>query len=413
MSLRSTIWGGVFSALSLSTFAFANATQPLELIHLANTTVLQAPIVQEQEKKVAEQQSLIPLSQVKPNPELELGVGPKTVAGESGLALEIGLKKTIAQKEKYSALNEVANCEVTLERLHLKQAKRDHYFAVIKAGYAYTYHQELLRFFQSRIQNLENFDTYFEQRPLVSPKINVSAQLVKGKLKEIKRQVIEADSKFFMDFNRLQELGMSGYREENAPLLQVPDLPKRSELVRITFDDVLKNDLQLQAYDIQLQKIDLQTKVLMFSYKTPTSLFAKYTMATVSDTETQLIGGITRPIKTSSPEVAVSLSKSFEKQALEAKKEARKKELLATYTYLDHEFKEAYEILHLYPDSYCEMLEKYSQTSIQYFKRDQIDILELLELENNYIQAKTAQLNAKIQLATALTELQHLGKHHE
>ena len=169
----------------------------------------QHPSVIAAQYEVTQKERLIDQSQIAPNPELELSLGQKQNSGAGGLLYDLSLSQVFVSDQKLQNYRQWALQHRDWAKLKLEQTKQEIRYQIIFNGYAYMWQKDYAKTIQRRIDRLQFVQTYLQNRPLLSPQLQVNAQLFNNTLLALRHSVMTAENDLVGLSAKLEALGIA------------------------------------------------------------------------------------------------------------------------------------------------------------------------------------------------------------
>ncbi len=343
-------------------------------------------------------------TQVGPNPELELNAGQKSDATSSGLTIETTLKQTLRYPGKLEAKKRWVLGKTALQDIELQKLKLKLHYAIWAKSYEWDSANQQFAINQRRIRKLHWINTYLSSRPFVSPQKRLESNIVEAHLKAYQMEGIQLNAQKSIARVALQNL-MTDPLPESLPLPAIPAASPQWEKLHAKLKDQNPDIQQMKA---QLTQIDLETHVLKIEGNPDFDLLGRYAAETASETERFFSFGIGMTLP-------ITNQNRFAIQAQAQQKKAVEAQLIQVIKDKETQWQEALillnrsqEILNLYTPAWMNRVETGLDQAIEDFKKGQVDLLSILELESQWMAVSDIRLEAQTEWVTAWSTLMQL-----
>lgn len=346
-------------------------------------------------------------TQVVQNPELELGVGQKNDGLSTGLTFETTLKQTVFYPGKLAAKKALALSEVELQEVEIQRLKSELTRLIVTKAFQLNLTVKRTEMNQKRIHKLHWVKDYLNSRPFVSPQKKVEIRLVESDLKDHQLEDIQLRSQAETSLLELQALmakPVLGSIEVEIPSVDLKTLES-------LHGDLLTKNPELKVFALKLNQVEQDSQNLALDAKPNFDLFGRYASESASGKDQFLSVGIGLELPLSNKNQFALQAQPHKKQALELQRDKKLKDLEAEWQSALVSIKKAQAIVELYNPDWISQLENSLDQAIDAFKKGQVDLLSVLELESQWVNASNKRFDAKLDQAEAYANLiQLLGQ---
>jgi Outer membrane efflux protein len=346
-------------------------------------------------------------SQIGFNPELEMSAGHKNDGAANGLTIDTSLKQTWLYPGKQDARKALAMSHVHLQDTTTQKLKSTLANDLIIKTFQWQIDIKKQAFNQKRVQKLNWIKTYLNSRPFASPQKRLEIRLIESHLKSLQMEshklaTLAATSRFALE--ALIQAPISTQIDSPAVPQNIPVLANQKQALATQNPDI-------QALHIQIAQTDIETKNLDMEANSDIDLLGRYASESASGTDQFYSIGIGIELPFSNKNKAALHAQPYKKKALESQLAQLLKEKEAQWQTAISALTQAQATLSLYTPTWITELEASLDHAIDGFKKEQTELLSVLELESQWHAAMTTHYDAKVEEITTYTTLrQLLGK---
>ncbi len=341
-------------------------------------------------------------SMVGENPVLETAIGRKNDDFASGWTLEAELRQSLQNSDKTTAKKALALNEVTLQEHRIQKLKTALANSILLTLYQIETTSKKIEVNQKRIQKLNWIKSYLSSRPFVSPQKKLEIRLIESDLKAHQLDAIQLKSQLEVFKSEFQKFGAVSVPDSRT-LPVVPfkfDLPPQVQIVRKNPD--------VQLLNTEIEHIQLESKSLIQDAKPDFEIFGRYAVESASETEQFISIGIGTGLPLSNKNRVSLLAQASKKNSLELQRAQLIKDKESQFRSAVSALDQAQEVLKIYDADWARQIELSLDQAIDGFKKDQVDLLSILELESQWVESLNMHHTARLNWVTAYTHLNEL-----
>ncbi|MEK6557702.1 MAG: TolC family protein, partial [Candidatus Margulisiibacteriota bacterium] len=327
-------------------------------------------------------------SQLGLNPDFEISLGQKTDGISNGSTIETGLRQTFLFPGKSEAKKSLSQGEVSLQDIEIERLRASLANALLVKLYERDYVGKRRIANQTRISRLNFVKDYLSSRPFVSPQKRLELKLVESKLRE----------------HQMDEIQLKAQLEELSSQLEIfGEIPEFVELAQVPFDtDVLTSSrpkaqsLEAKSILSHIQQLERESNLLDLEAKPDFDVLGKFASGAASGTDQSMSLGIGLELPFTNKTSYSQQALIYKKKGLEYQLNQLKKEQDVQWIEVLITLKKSQDILSLYSNSWLKQLETSLLQTLNDFKRGQVDLLSVLELDTQWGEALMKQYEAKL-----------------
>lgn len=376
--------------------------QPYTLAQLLQMATDRSQNLQALRTQLAAVDPLIDRAGALDNPVLDLGLGLKQSPSAAGLAYGIAYLQPLNPAGKAELIKQSLELDRSILKLKIKLAEAELTYETALASYHYDAAQKKYRYAASRMEWAELIKTYLRSRPFASPQQKIEVMLVENRLRAITSEAEALQMELGLDqvwlqglvqednFKNVQLHGLNRFTGNQDPLISESDIPK------IVHDIP---SLRLAQVERDRQGVELAQSRISAEPQWSVGGGISQEMAGGTDTIIQSALQISLPVyRQQAAQVAhlIQLGKALD-QDLERQRRQRQLELAT----LRIQWQSGLKQLAYYPIDIIHQHQDRLQTATDFFKKGQLDLISLLELEDQVSQAAFRALDVQGDLAQA------------
>lgn len=413
MSLRSTgkVWKLILfiCALMYSIPTRAQQVSPsadgkrslAELVRLAlqNTQILGAQDARAEEKRLSASQA-----RTWPSSSLDFSAGQKQEDSINGPTHELTFTQPLPLLGKPGLQGGLLDLEAESWRIRRVATQIFVTLNVIQSAYEYTASRQKADFAEKRQKRFELIYAYLTGREFPTPQLKAESHIVRNWLKSLVSDAVQSQGVYEASFEKLKvyvPLESGKYPNVEVPWLAGAKALNKEELLAKALEN--NPDLRVQRLAVKSAELD---KILAFREGFPDSAIGISYETDVAASAEKIFGlGLSLTLPPWNRNRAGIRSVEQRKVAEERQLAFEVQKLEADLSRLFVEYEAARQVAQQYPQTLLPELEAQLLEVAEGFRKGQVDLLTLLELDSSASETFSRVLDAQLDLAVKIAEL--------
>ncbi len=341
------------------------------------------------------------------NPELELGLGRKSVNTFTGPAYEISAIQMFAFPGKRGLRRRLANFTTDQARAGLTRAEVTVHYDVLRLAYAYETARRKVEYSAQRLNRFELIETFLKSRPFASPQQRAEREIVRHRLYNLTTDLLELEGV------------LSGHREELA--FYVGSSVSENSRIEVHWFDGTENlegvtrglDSVRQSPAVEWQKLAwdraaVEATLARREAWPDVGLFARYSQERAGEMEVVGTGGLSFALpvlNVNRGDIQRARSKLLAEEQLYR---LRLREVETGWKRHRVEYETSKAVVAKYPEEAFADWERQLGSAEGEFRKGRVDLLTFLELDEQITESVFRALEGQVRAAQAYGALYSL-----
>ena len=395
--------------LPLLLFSSATGAKEYTLPDLLNSIFSDQHLINAAKLRIQEAQYLTQQSGGVANPDLEIALGRRNIGAQSGLAFETTYTQKIMYPGKLELNKKVADFDFELAQLKLSETEIYLYWEITRLAYTYEINRAYASFIQHRQQQFEWVKLYLQHRVIASPQKKLEVIIIENKLRDLNYEHLLAQAMVRTSFAALNVYAQFAEDELPSINLKVVDKIENSKTETAWLNLILQNNPVLKQEQNRFDQAQQRIKWLDLQAQPDFDVNLRYSNATAIDTEEQLMAGLRLELPFKNRNGNAIQAQAQSAQVIEKQKLFLEQQIKTQASELFWQLNTARQIMKTYTPQLTSQMEQSSLVAFNQFKKDQVELLSLLELENQLTANYLHRLEAQKQFINAYTHLLELA----